>query len=129
MRKHLFILLLLIGCTPTHGQSCEYCGKWLYAGFEYASRITADCQNIAYNFENTNIAIGENYFNHTYSIDNTPKDICDVGVIKIPLDKYENVPAILILKDNKIVQKLYISAPNKIYMLLDGCRFYFDREN
>lgn len=129
MKKHLFILPLLIGCAPTHGKSCEYCGEWLYARVEYASRITADCQDMAHYFEDAHITIGENFFYHTYSIDNTPKQIIDVDIITVPADEYENVPAILISKDNKVVQELYIAAPDKVYMLLDGCRFYFEREN
>lgn len=129
MKKHLFILPLLIGCAPIHGQSCEYCGEWLYTGVEYANRVTADCQDMARDFENTNINIGENFFNHTYSIDNTPKHISDVCIIEVPVDEYENVPVILISKDNKVVQKLYITAPDRVYIYTDGCRFYFNRAN
>lgn len=129
MKKHIFILLLLIGCAPTHGQSCEYCGEWLYSGFEYASRITADCQDMTHYFEDAHITIGENFFNHTYSIDNTPKQIIDVNIITVPADEYENTPAIWISKDNTVVQKLYTAVPDTIYIMLDGCRFYFNRKN
>lgn len=129
MKKHMFALLLLIGCMPVHGQSCEFCGGWRYSGFEYASRITADCQDIATYFEGANMTIGENFFNHTYSIDNTPKQIRNIDITKVPVDEYENVPAILISKGNKVVQKLYIAAPDTVYIYVDGCRFYFNREN
>lgn len=83
-------LLLLIGCVPVHGQSCEFCGEWRYSGFEYASRITADCQDIATYFEDANMVIGENFFNHTHSIDNTPKQIRNIDITKAPVDEYEN---------------------------------------
>lgn len=122
-------LLLLIVGVPVYGQPCEFCGEWRYSGFEYASRITADCQDIATYFEDANMVIGENFFNHTHSIDNTPKQISNVDITKVPADEYENVPAILISKDNKVVQKLYITASDRGYIYADGCRFYFNREN
>lgn len=128
MKKYLFALLLMIGCASTHGQSCEYCGEWLYARFEYANHITADCQDLANDYKNVGITIGESFFNQTNSIDNIPKQISDVDIVKVPADTYENSPVILISKDNKIVQKLYIAAPDMIYIYLDGCRFYFNRE-
>lgn len=128
MKKHVFALLLLIGGTPAYSQSCEYCGKWRYSGFEYASRITADCQAMAHYFESANINLGKNFFDHTYSMDNTPKQISNVDISKVSLDEYENVPALLISKDSKVVEKLYIAEPDKIYILLDGCRFYFNRK-
>lgn len=129
MKKYLFALLLIIRCSPTHGQSCEYCGKWAYTGFGYANYITTDCQGMANDFKNASITIGENFFYQTYFVNNASKQISDVGIVKIPVDEYENVPAILISKDNKIVQKLYIAAPDMIYIYLDGCRLYFNREN
>lgn len=129
MKKHLFALLLMIGCTPTHGQMCEYCGEWVYTGFEYANHITADCRDMARDFKNVSITIGENFFYRTNSENNMPKQIRDVNIVKVPVDEYENLPAILISKDNKIVQKLYMAAPDMIYIYLDGCRFYFNQEH
>lgn len=123
----MFALMLLIGCVPAHGRLCEYCGEWRYSGFEYANRVTADCQDIAHDFEMSSITIGENFFRNTYSIDNRQKQIDDIDIIKVPVDEYENVPAVLVSKDSKVVQKLYIFGPDKIYILLDGCRFYFNR--
>lgn len=128
MKKYVVALLLLIGCMPAHCQSCEYCGKWRYSGFKYANHITADCQTLSHDFEYTDIQIGKNFFANTYSMDNTPHQINNVNIIKVSVDEYENVPAIIISKDNNVIQKLYIVAPNVIYMLLDGCRFYFNRE-
>ena len=127
MQKYIVPLLLLFGCMLEQNRSCEFCGEWRYSGFEYANRITADCQGMSHDFENTIMTIGKNFFNHTYSIDNTPTQISDVDIIKVPVDEYENAPAILISKDNKIMQKLYITASDKVYIYLDGCRFYFNR--
>lgn len=128
MKKYL-LALLLIGCTSANAQSCEYCGEWRYSGFEYANRITTDCQDVARDFEDTNITIGENFFYHTYSMDNTPKQINNVDIVGVSMDEYENVPAVLVLKDSKVIQKLYVVTPDTIYMYLDGCRFYFRRED
>lgn len=128
MKKYL-LALLLIGCMSANAQSCEYCGELRYSGFEYANRITTDCQDVARDFEDTNITIGENFFYHTYSMDNTPKQINNVDILGVPMDEYENVPAVLVLKDSKVIQKLYVVAPDTMYMYLDGCRFYFRRED
>lgn len=128
MKKYI-LALLLIGCISANAHSCEYCGEWRYSGFEYANRITTDCQDSARDFEDTNITIGENFFYHTYSVDSTPKQINNVDIVSVPMDEYENIPSILVLKDSKVVQKLYMVAPDTVYIHLDGCRFYFKRED
>ncbi len=128
MKKYV-VALLLTGCVVAHAQSCEYCGEWRYSGFEYASHITTDCQDIAHDFENANITIGEHFFRQTYSIDNRQKQIDDIDTIEVSVDEYENVPVILMLKGSKVVQKLYVAAPNMTYIFSDGCRLYFMRED
>lgn len=129
MKTHLFALLIMIDCMPTYGQTCECCGEWLYAGFEYANHITADCQDMANDFKNVSITIGESFFYQINSENNILKQIRDVDIVKVPADEYENLPAILISKDNKIVQKLYMASPDMIYIYLDGCRFYFNQKD
>ncbi len=128
MKKYIIVLLLLIGCMPTYSQSCEYCGDWIYSGFQYAGLVTVDCQAVSHDFENTNIHIKENSFRQTYSVDNRQKQIDGIDIIKVAADEYENAPSILVSKDGNVVQKLYIVAPDEIYILSDGCRFYFSRE-
>ena len=127
MKNGIFVFLLLIGCVRAHGQSCEYCGDWWYSGFEYDGNITADCRDVSHDFEGTNITIGENSVSYTYSVDNTLKQMTDVDIDIVPLDEYEDRHAVLISKDGRLVKKLYISAPDTIYVYLDGCRFYFKR--
>ena len=110
------------------GYACESCGTWIFNRFEYADHVTTDCQNLSHYFENTAIEIGKNFFARTYSVDNTPKQISDADISKIQRDEYENAPAILISKNNKVVQKLYVVEPDMIYVYSDGCRFYFKKQ-
>ena len=111
MKRLVLFCVFLIGCSSTDSKSCEFCGKWSFDRFEYAGYITADCDWMAQSYyENTaveinaaNITIGDFYID-------------------------ENAQEILVKKDTGTIEKFYVANSDLIYVYLDGCKFYFQRD-
>ena len=110
MNKILSFLLFLIGCSSANSQSCDLCGKWSFNRFEYAGYVTTDCESTAQRvYTNTSVKI----------------DVQNVTVGKYDPD--ENAQVFFIKSGNQIIETFYIPTPDTIYLLSDGCRFYFKR--
>ena len=77
MKKIVLFCVLLTGCVPTDGKSCEFCGKWSFDRFEYTDHITADCKGMAQSYyENTFVEInGSNIVTGGYDKDENAQEI------------------------------------------------------
>lgn len=111
MKKIVLVCVFLIGCTPTDGKSCEFCGKWSFDRFEYAGYITADCDGMA-----------QGYY------ENTAVEINNSNITIGGFDVDENAQEILVKKDADTTEKFYVANSDLIYIHSDGCRFYFQRD-
>ena len=110
MKRLVLFCVFLIGCVPTDSKSCEFCGKWSFDRFEYAGYITTDCESTAQHFyANTYIKI----------------DVRNFTVGEYDLD--EKAQELFVKTDDNLTEKFYVSNQDSIYILLDGCRFYFKR--
>ena len=111
MKKIVLFCVLLTGCVPTDGKSCEFCGKWSFDGFEYTDHITADCKGMA-----------QSYYENTFV------EINGSNIVTGGYDKDENAQEILVKKDTDITETFYSTNFDLIYVYLDGCKFYFRRD-
>ena len=111
MKKIVLVCVFLIGCSSTDSKSCEFCGKWSFGRFEYAGYITADCEYVAQNF-----------------YENTSFEINSSNIAIGGYDNDEKAQEILVKKDTGTTEKFYAPNPNSIYVYLDGCKFYFQRD-
>ena len=111
MKKIVLVCVFLIGCVPADSKSCEFCGKWSFDRFEYAGYITADCDWMA-----------QSYY------ENTAVEINAANITIGDFDVDENAQEILVRKDTDTTDKFYAPNPYSIYVYLDGCKFYFQRD-
>ncbi len=126
MNKILSLLVFLVGCSSANSQSCDLCGKWSFERFEYVGHITTDCEDTASHFyKNSYIEIDKNSFAY-YTYD-TQNEIKDTHIIFGEYDYDENAQEFFIKSGDKTIETFYKSAPNTIYLLSDGCRFYFKK--
>ncbi len=111
MNKILLFLVFLVGCDSADSQSCDLCGNWSFDRFEYAGYITTDCKGTAQRFyTNTSVKI----------------DVQNVTVGEYDLE--ENAQELFVKTNNDLTEKFYLSSQDSIYILSDGCRFYFNRK-
>ena len=111
MNKILLLLVFLVGCGSVNSQSCDLCGNWSFDRFEYAGYITTDCESTAQRFyTNTSVKI----------------DVQNVTVGEYDLE--ENAQELFVKTNNDLTEKFYLSNQDSIYILSDGCRFYFNRK-
>ncbi|MBQ6735945.1 MAG: hypothetical protein IJQ90_00460 [Alphaproteobacteria bacterium] len=111
MKKIIAFFAFLIGCSSANGQSCDLCGNWSFNRFEYAGYITTDCKSTAQNFyKNTSIKI---------EVHNTT-----IG----EYDPDEDAHELFVKTGDDLIEKFYVSSQDSIYILSDGCRFYFKRQ-
>lgn len=111
MNKILLFLVFLIGCSSANSQSCNLCGKWSFERYEYAGYITTDCKDTAHRFYK-NISI--------------KTDVHNVALGEYDLD--EGAQVLFIKTDTNSTEKFYMLNQDSIYILSDGCRFYFKHE-
>ena len=111
MKKIIVFFVFLIGCSSANSQSCDLCGDWSFDRFEYAEHITTDCEGTAQRF----------YVDTSVKI-----DVHNVTVGEYDLD--ENAQKFFVKIDNDSTEKFYVSGQDSIYILLDGCRFYFQKD-
>ena len=111
MKKNVVFFAFLIGCSSVNSQSCDLCGNWSFDRFEYAGYITTDCEDTAQHF----------YVNTSVKI-----DIHNVAVGNYDAD--EKAQELFIKTEDNLTEKFYVSSQDSIYMLSDGCRFYFNRQ-
>ena len=110
MNKILLFLVFLVGCGYAGSQSCDLCGKWSFDRFEYAGYITTDCKSAAQRFyKNAHIKI----------------DVRNFTVGEYDLE--ENAQELFVKTNNDLTEKFYLSNQDSIYILSDGCRFYFKK--
>lgn len=110
MKKIITFFAFLIGCSSANSQSCDLCGNWSFDRFEYAGHITTDCESTAQHFSaSTYIKI----------------DVRNFTVGEYDLD--EKSQELFVKTDDNLTEKFYVSNQDSIYILLDGCRFYFKR--
>ncbi len=129
MKKIIVFFAFLVGCSSANSQSCDLCGNWSFDRFEYAGHITTDCEGIAQQiFKDTNITISDNYFAKTYITDNSANTFNNVNIIYGEFDSGKNAQVIFITSGDKLIEKLYKSTKNTVYLSLDGCDFYFKRD-
>ena len=111
MNKILLFFAFLIGCSSANSQSCDLCGNWSFDRFDYAGYITTDCESTAQHFyTNTSIKI----------------DVQNVTVGEYDSD--EHAQEFFVKTNNDLTEKFYLSNQDSIYILSDGCRFYFNRK-
>lgn len=119
--------MFLIGCSLADSQSYDLCGKWSFERFEYAEYITTDCEDTANRFyKNTSVVIDKNSFSRTYG--KSLNEIKNTHIVFGEYDSDENAQEFLIKKNDKTIETFYKFAPNSIYLLSDGCRFYFKQD-
>jgi len=110
MNKILLFLVFLVGCGSADSQSCALCGNWSFDRFEYAGYITTDCKSAAQHFyKNAHIKI----------------DVRNFTVGEYDLE--ENAQELFVKTNNDLTEKFYLSNQDSIYILSDGCRFYFKK--
>lgn len=110
MDKILLFLVFLVSCSSANSQSCDLCGKWSFDKFEYAGHITTDCESTAQHFyKNAHIKI----------------DVRNFTVGEYDLE--ENAQELFVKTNNDLTEKFYLSNQDSIYILSDGCRFYFKK--
>ena len=128
MNKILSFLLFLIGCSSANSQSCDLCGKWSFNRFEYAGYVTTNCESTAQQiFNSKDITIKDNYFAKTYIMDNSANIFDNVNIMYGEFNSDENAQVFFIKSGNQIIETFYMPTPDTIYLLSDGCRFYFKR--
>jgi len=111
MKKIIAFFAFLIGCSSVYSRSCDLCGNWSFDRFEYAGNITTDCEGTAQHFyKNTSIKI----------------DVHDTAVGEYDLD--EKAYELFVKTYDGSTEKFYLSSKDSIYILSDGCRFYFNRQ-
>ena len=111
MKRLVLFCVFLIGCSSTDSKSCEFCGKWSFDRFEYAGYITADCDLMELSY-----------------FENTAVEIKAANIIIGGYDNDEKAQEILVKKDTDTTEKFYVANPDLIYIYLDGCKFYFQRD-
>ncbi|MBQ7409231.1 MAG: hypothetical protein IJV03_01560 [Alphaproteobacteria bacterium] len=110
MKKIIVFFAFLVGCSSVDNQSCDLCGNWSFDKFEYAGYITTDCENTAQHFyKNAHIKI----------------DVHNITVGEYDLE--ENAQELFVKTNNDLTEKFYLSNQDSIYILSDGCRFYFKK--
>ena len=128
MNKILLLLVFLVGCGSVDSQSCDLCGKWSFDWFEYAGYITTDCKDTANRFyKNSYIEIDKTSFIKTYYTYDTQNEIKDTHIVFGEYDYDENAREFFIKSGDEIIETFYESTPDTIYLLSDGCRFYFKK--
>ena len=111
MKKIIVFFAFLVGCSSANSQSCDLCGNWSFDKFEYAGYITTNCESTAQHFyKNAHIKINVRNFT--------------VG----EYDLEENAQELFVKTNNDLTEKFYLSSQDSIYVLSDGCRFYFNRK-
>lgn len=111
MNKVLLFLVFLVGCDSANSQSCDLCGNWSFDRFEYAGYITTDCESTAqYFYKSAYIKI----------------DVQNVTVGEYDSD--EHAQEFFVKTNDDLTEKFYLSNQDSIYILSDGCRFYFNRK-
>ena len=111
MNKILLFLVFLVGCDSANSQSCDLCGNWSFDRFDYAGYITTDCESTAqYFYKNAYIKIDVRNFT--------------VG----EYDSDEHAQEFFVKTNDDLTEKFYLSNQDSIYILSDGCRFYFNRK-
>lgn len=121
-------LVFLIGCGPVGGQSCDLCGKWSFERFEYAGHITTDCKDTADHFyKNSYLVIDKDSFFKTYCTDDKHQEVKNTHIVPGEYDSDEAAQEIFIKLGGRILETFYKPTPNTLYLLSDGCRFYFKR--
>ncbi len=126
--KHIFITpLSLFFCLTAFAQSCDYCGTWVYDRFEYAGRITTDCDaNSKWFSDDSTIVLTENSFTKSYYI-NIPKSTIDNVTIEMRSAEYWDDDEIVIKKAGTEIESFLFAPPDTLYLSRDGCNFYFKR--
>ena len=111
MKKFIVFFVFLIGCSSIDSQSCDLCGNWSFDKFEYAGHITTDCENTA---------------NHFYKNFFVKLDVHNISVGEYDLE--ENAQELFVKNNDDLTEKFYVSSQDSVYILSDGCRFYFRKD-
>jgi hypothetical protein len=131
MKTIIIAFFIMVISVPAIGQSCEFCGEWVYEDFDHTGRVTTDCEGTAKEFyKGSLVKLYIKEFSKTYRIDNYPTHIDNPEIQIQPAEYLEyddnpNTAEISIKKDGQIIETFYFAAPDIFYNWRDGCRFYF----
>jgi hypothetical protein len=128
MKKIIFLFFVTIYCAPVAGQSCEFCGEWIYEGFEYETGITTDCEGTAEEFyKGFKFNLSSNKLGLANHISSPPPYSYNSDIVfqksKNGSGLYESVYD----ANSMIVGTFHLISSNILYLSQDGCRFYFIR--
>jgi hypothetical protein len=112
--------------VPAIGQSCEFCGEWVYEGFEYGTGITTDCEGTAEEFyKGFKFNLSSNGLNLSYHISSPPPYSYNSDIVFQKSTEYPGSYESAYNSKNRIVGTFHLISSNILYLSQDGCRFYF----
>ncbi|MDR1476818.1 MAG: hypothetical protein LBI17_01670 [Rickettsiales bacterium] len=115
---------------PFDYKPSEFYGLWNFDGYEYNDGITTNCENTADTYrKDSHVVIGPAYFEtvNPHS-DGQVRIIHNGKFVGIAIELFEDGAYRLNAHTGPYdMERFYIVSENRIYMDIDGCKFFYAR--